>query len=98
MADEDLPSREKGAIFLALLAHAVIYLLLTAAQAIWVAVTASRIWQRRDAGLSAAVKDGVHRPTLAGISAATLLCEITRRAGVAMLSHRVAGHEHRTST
>lgn len=38
--------QERGAVVLALFGHAVIYLLLSAAEATWVGATAVRVWRR----------------------------------------------------
>lgn len=74
-----------------LVGHAFAYLVLSAVQAIWLAVTAVRVWRRREEGFATAVRAGVHRPTLVGLAAATLIYEILRRFGMARLSQRAAG-------
>jgi hypothetical protein len=95
LTDERVPAGERGGVILGLLAYAVAYLLLTAAQAAWCAITAVRVWRRREAGWAAAVRTGVHRPTLAGLAAATVGFEIVRRLGVAGLSRRARDHAAR---
>jgi hypothetical protein len=79
---------ERGAVMLALFGHAVIYLLLSAAEAIWVGATAIRVWRRREAGLTQAARTGVHKPTLAGLLASHVLYELLRKTGVAKLDRR----------
>ncbi|MGI8446546.1 MAG: hypothetical protein ACR2MP_05025 [Streptosporangiaceae bacterium] len=90
MTDDRTPDEEKGRVILALLGHAVAYLLLTAADAIWVVAMAARVWRRREAGLSRAVRTNVHRPTLAVLLSAHLLYEILRRAVLARLNRGAA--------
>ena len=75
---------------LVLVAHAGVYLLLTAAQAIWVVAMAVRVWRRREAGLTAAVRTGVHKPTLAVMLAAQLAYVIFRRVGLGKLNRRTS--------
>ncbi len=79
-------------MMLGLLAHAVAYLLLTGAQAAWAAVTAVRVWRRRDAGWPAALRDGVHRPTLAGLVTATVAYAVLRRLGLAAVTRQAGEH------
>jgi hypothetical protein len=79
---------ERGLVMLALFGHAVIFLLLSAAEAMWVTSTAVRVWRRREAGLTQAARTGVHKPTLVGLLAAHALYELLRRAGVAKLDRR----------
>jgi hypothetical protein len=97
LADERVPDEERGTVMIALFGHAVAYLALAAVQAIWLAVTAVRVWRRREQGLTAAVRTGVHRPTLAGIAGATLGYTILRRIGVARLGQRAARHAVRSA-
>jgi hypothetical protein len=97
VADERVSDAEKGTILLALLGHALIYLLLSATHAIWLVVTALRVWRRREAGWTSAVKDGVHKPTLAALVAATLTYEIARRLGVAALDRRTSAGTSRVT-
>ena len=78
-----------------LVAHAFVYLALVATQAIWLAVTAVRVWRRREEGFATAVRTGVHRPTLAGVAAATLTYAILHKIGIAWLGHRAAEHSVR---
>jgi hypothetical protein len=95
MADDRVPDVERGGVLLALVAHAAGAMLLIGAQAAWCAVTAVRVWRRRDAGWTAAVRAGVHRPTLAGLTAATLAYAVLRRLGVAALIARARHHPAR---
>ena len=75
---------------LALFAHACIYLLLTAAEASWVVAVAVRIWRRREAGMTTAIRASVHKPTLAVLLTAQLGYVILRRVGLAKLNRRVS--------
>jgi hypothetical protein len=92
LMDARVSDTERGAVMLGLFAHAVVYLLLTGAQAAWCAVTAVRVWRRRDAGWTAALRDGVHRPTLAGLAAVTVAYALLRRLGMAVISRRAREH------
>jgi hypothetical protein len=92
LIDERVPAGQRGTLMLGLVAHAFAYLLLTAAQVAWCAITAVRVWRRREAGWAVALRTGVHRPTLAGVAAATLIYQILRRSLLARLTQR--GHEH----
>jgi hypothetical protein len=95
LTDGRAPEQEQGWIMVALIAHAFAYVLLTATEAIWVAVTAVRLWRRRDAGLTEAARSAVHKPTLAGLLAANLFFEALRRAGLAELDRRATGRSAR---
>ena len=90
--DERVPDHERGAVVVGLVAHAFAYLALVATQAIWLAVTAVRVWRRRKEGFATAVRTGVHRPTLAGVVAATLTYAILHKIGIAWLGRRAAEH------
>ena|SRR5215471_5693831 len=90
MADDGAPAEERGRVMLALFVHACLYLMLTAAEASWVVAVAVRIWRRRGAGLSSAMRTGVHKPTLAVLLAAQLSYVILRRVGLAKLNRRVS--------
>jgi hypothetical protein len=79
---------EKGRVMVALVGHAVIFLLLSAAEAIWVGSTAVRMWRRREAGLAQAARTGVHKPTLGLLLAAHVLYELLRKGGIAKLDRR----------
>jgi len=92
LIDERVPAGQRSTLMLGLVAHAFAYLLLTAAQVAWCAVTAVRVWRRREAGWAVALRTGVHRPTLAGLAAATLIYQILRRSLLARLAQR--GREH----
>ena len=96
LTDAAVPDQERGWIMLALVAHAISYLLLTAAEAVWVVGTAVRVWRRRDAGLAEAVRSGAHRPSLAGLVAAHLLYAAARkgRPGAPGPPQRRACQEH----
>jgi hypothetical protein len=95
LTDDSTPEQERGWVMLALIAHAFGYVLLTTTEAVWVAVTAVRVWRRRDAGLSEAARTGVHTPALAGLLAAHVVYETLRRAGLAELSRRATGRPAR---
>jgi len=90
LTDDRVPAEERGRVMLVLVAHAGVYLLLTAAQAIWVVAMAVRVWRRREAGLTAAVRTGVHKPTLAVMLAAQLAYVIFRRVGLGKLNRRTS--------
>ena len=75
-------------VMLALFGHAAIFLLLSTAEAIWVASTAVRVWRSREVGLTQAARTGVHKPTLAALLAAHVLYELLRKGGVAKLDRR----------
>jgi len=51
-----------------------------------VVAVAIRVWRRREAGLTAAVRTGVHKPTLAVMLAAQLAYVIFRRVGLGKLN------------
>lgn len=72
----------------ALFGHSIIFLLLSAAEAIWVGSTAVRVWRRREMGLTQAARTGVHQPTLVVLLAAHVLYEVLRKAGIAKLDQR----------
>ena len=90
MADDGAPAEARGWVMLALFAHACLYLLLTAAEASWVVAVAVRVWRRREAGLTTAMRTGVHKPTLAVLLAAQLSYVILRRVGLAKLNRQVS--------
>jgi hypothetical protein len=79
---------EKGAVMLALFGHAVIFLLLFAAETIWLGSTVTRLWRRRELGVTQAVRTGVHKPSLVVLFAAHVLYLLLRRAGIAKLDQR----------
>jgi hypothetical protein len=98
-SDQDQPRRidayltgaddeEKGRVMVALFGHAVIFWLLSAAEAIWVGSTAVRMWRRREMGLIQAARTGVHKPTLAVLLVVHVLYEVLRKAGIAKLDRR----------
>jgi hypothetical protein len=97
LTGESASDMERGAVMIGLFAHAVAYLMLTGAQAIWCAVMAVRVWRRRDAGWPAALRDGVHRPTLAGLVTATVAYAVLRRLGLAAISRRAREHAARSA-
>lgn len=97
LRDENVPDVERGAVMLGLITHAFTFLLLIAAQAAWGAVTAVRVWRRRDAGWPRAVRTGVHGPTLAGLVTATFGYQILVRFGRARLSSRARAHASRSA-
>ena len=90
MAEDGAPADERGRVMLALVAHACIYLLLTAADASWIVAVTVRIWRRREAGIGTAMRTGVHKPTLAVLLAAHLSYVLLRRVGLAKLDRRVS--------
>jgi len=90
MADDGAPAEARGQVMLALFAHACLYLLLTAAEASWVVAVAVRVWRRREAGMTTAMRASVHKPTLAVLLAAQVGYVILRRVGLAKLNRRVS--------
>ena len=90
MAEEGASAEERGRVMLVLFAHAFVYLLLTAAEVSWVVVVAVRVWRRREAGMTTAMRAGVHKPTLAVLLGAQLSYVILRRVGLAKLNRRVS--------
>ena len=90
MADDGAPAEARGQVMLALVAHAWLYLLLTAAEVSWVVAVAVRVWRRREDGMTTAIRTGVHKPTLAVLLAAQLSYVILRRVGRAKLNRRVS--------
>jgi hypothetical protein len=95
LVNDDLPVEERGKAMLVLLGHACAALLLLAAQTAWAVVTAVRVWRRREAGLTAAVQTGVHKPTLAVLLAARLAYLMFRRAVLKMLKRMAAEYDLR---
>jgi predicted component of type VI protein secretion system len=89
LADAHTSDEEKGVIALVMLGHAGVYLLLAATEVTWVALTAARVLRRRDDGLRAAVRAGVHTPTLAAFVAANLGYAVLRRATLARIDRRI---------
>lgn len=79
---------EKGAVLLALVGHAFIFLLLSAAETIWVGSTVVRVWRLRELGAAQALRTGVHRPSLVALFAAHVLYRSLRKAGMAKLDQR----------
>lgn len=79
---------EKGAVLLALFGHAVIFLLLFAAETIWVGSTVVRVWRLRELGVTQAVRTGVHKRSLMALFAAHALYLLLRKAGIAKLDQR----------
>jgi hypothetical protein len=92
LTDGRLPDLERGWILLALAGHAVAFLLIEAADSVWVIGTAVRVWRRRRAGLVGAVRTGVHRPTMILLLGANLLYVSLRQLLLAWLDGRSAGH------
>jgi hypothetical protein len=90
MSEDGAPAEARGRVMLAMFAHAFVYLLLTAAEASWVVAVAVRVWRRREAGMTTAMRTGAHKPTLAVLLAAQLAYVILRRAGLAKLNRRVS--------
>jgi hypothetical protein len=79
---------ERGVALLALFGHAVMFLLLSAAETIWVGATAVRVWRRRELGVTEAVRTGVHKRSLVVLLAAHVLYGLLRRVGIAKLDRR----------
>lgn len=92
MTDVRAPAEDKGQVMLALVGHAFLYLLLTAAEVTWVGVMAVRVWRRREVGLARAVRTNVHKPTLAVLLAAHLLYAVLRRVGITKLNRRSSAY------
>jgi hypothetical protein len=90
MSEDGAPAEERGRVMLAPFGHAFVYLLLTAAEASWVVAVAVRVWRRREAGMTTAMRTGVHKLTLAVLLAAQLSYVILRRVGLAKLNRRVS--------
>ena len=90
MSEDGAPAEERGRVMLALFGHAFVYLLLTAAEASWVVAVVVRVWRRREAGMTTAVRTGVHKRTLAILLVAQLTYVILRKIGVAKLNRRVS--------
>jgi hypothetical protein len=90
MSEDGAPAEARGRVMLALFAHAFVYLLLTAAETTWLVAVAVRVWRRREAGMTSAMRTGVHKPTLAVLLAAQLTYVLVRRIGRAKLNRRVS--------
>ncbi len=95
LTDDQVPAEERGWVVLGLLAHAVAAVVLIAAEATWVIAAVVRVWRRRGDGWTAAVRTGVHRPTLVAVLAARLGYVIFRRIGLTRLDQRAAEHAGR---
>ena len=89
LADTRTSDEEKGVVTLVMLGHAGIYLLLAGTEVTWVALTATRVLRRRDDGLRAAMRTGVHKPALAAFVAADLGYVVLRRAILARIDRRI---------
>ena len=89
LADARTSDEEKGVIMLVMLGHAGVYLLLAATEVTWVALTTARVLRHRDNGLLAAVRTGVHTPTLAVFVASDLGYVALRRAMLARIDRRI---------
>jgi hypothetical protein len=88
LTDDRVSNEERGWVMLALIGHAFFFLLLTATEAVWVAVVSARVWRQRDAGLARAVRANVHRPSLIALLAAQVLHAVLRKAVVTKLDQR----------
>jgi hypothetical protein len=88
LTSDAAPVEERGWSVLFLLAHACAYLLLIGGEATWAVVTGVRVWRRRETGLAASVRSGVHKPTLAVLLVARLAYLVFRRSGIAKLNRR----------
>ena len=89
MSEDGAPAEERGRVMLALFGHAFVYLLLTVAEVSWVVAVAVRVWRRREAGMTTAMRTGVHTRTLAILLVAQLTYVILRKIGLAKLNRRV---------
>ena len=88
MTDDRTSDEERGWVMLALVGHAFIYLLLAGTDAIWVVLTAARVWRRREGGMTEAALTGVHEPTLAALLTANLLYGVLLRVARAKLNQQ----------
>src|SRR5215831_17641905 len=90
MSEDGAPAEDRGRAMLALFGHAFVYLLLIVAEASWVIAVAVRIWRRREAGMTTAMRTGAHKRTLAILLVAQLTYVILRKIGLAKLNRRVS--------
>jgi hypothetical protein len=97
LTDDRVPAEERGWVVLALLAHAVAAVLLAATEATWLTTAVVRVWRRRSDGWPAAVRTGVHRPTLVAILGARLGYVILRRVGLTRFDRRAEEYTGRAS-
>jgi len=97
MSEDGAPAEERGRVMLALFGHAFVYLLLTVAEASWVVAVAARVWRRREAGMTTAMKTGVPKRTLAILLVAQLTYVILRKIGLAKLNKRVSEYSPQQS-
>ena len=97
MSEDGAPAEERGRVMLALFGHAFVYLLLTVAEASWVVAVAVRVWRRREAGMTTAMKAGVPKRTLAILLVAQLTYVILRKIGLAKLNKRVSEYSPQQS-
>ena len=88
MSEDGAPTEERGLVMLALFGHAFVHLLLTVAEASWVVAVAVRVWRRREAGMTTAMRTGVHKRTLAILLVVQLTDVILRKVGLAKLNRR----------
>ena len=95
LTSDEAPVEERGWSLLFLLAHACAALLFLAGETTWAVVTAVRVWRRRETGLAASVRSGVHKPTLAVVLAARLAYLVFWRAGLAKLNRRADAYAAR---
>ena len=98
LTDDQVPAEERGWVVLALLAHAVAAVLLATAEAAWLTTAVVRVWRRRSDGWPAAVRTGVHRPTLAALLGARLGYVIFRRIGLTRFDRRADEYTGRDSS
>ena len=97
MSEDGAPTEERGRVMLALFGHAFVHLSLTVAEASWVVAVAVRVWRRREAGMTTAMKTGVHKRTLAILLVAQLTYVILRKIGLAKLNKRVSEYSPQQS-
>jgi ABC-type uncharacterized transport system YnjBCD permease subunit len=93
LTDENVPVEERGRYSAVLLGHAVVAMLLGTAEVGWVVTAAVRVWRRRHRGLAPAMRNGVHRPTLAVLLGAHLAYTVFRRAIRTSLDDRAREHQ-----
>lgn len=74
---------QQGRIALTLAGYATAYTLTSGGLATAVALSAVRIWRRRDRGLARAIRDGGHWRAVAGFAVASIGLEVARRVAIA---------------
>ena len=79
------PPSQRGAVLLVLWLNAVVSTVLYPLLAVWLAVTARRVWRRRGEGVRPALAHGVHRPALVVAATAVVGHQTYRRRFLAEL-------------